>query len=103
MYNPRRRQEIKYEYTLHAKRRQGKQAANPSEIALTVEEGTLIGVRDNKGSRRRVFRAGYTQDGKDYSDKELTVVYTFEKGLVVVITMVTRYGEFERGGNEDYL
>ena len=86
---------INYEYTLHAKRRRKKQAADPAEVALTVERGELIGVRDNKGSRRRVFRAGYTQDGRDYSEKELTIVYTFEKGSVVVVTMITRYGQFE--------
>ena len=95
MYNPRNRQDIAYEYTLHIKRRQRQQRAELEEIALTVEEGTLIGVRDNKGSRRRVFRAGYTKDGRDYSEKELTIVYTFEKGSVVVVTMVTRYGQFE--------
>ena len=95
MYNPRNRQEIAYEYTLHIKRRQIQQHAELEEIALTVEEGCLIGVRDNKGSRRRVFREGYTQDGRNYADKELTIVYTFEKGSVVIITMVTRYGQFE--------
>ena len=95
MYNARNRQEIAYEYTLHIKRRQIQQHAESEEIALTVEEGTLIRVRDNKGSRRRVFREGYTQDGRNYSDKELTIVYTFEKGSVVVVTMVTRYGQFE--------
>jgi metal-dependent hydrolase (beta-lactamase superfamily II) len=95
MYNPRHQQEINYEYTLHAKLRQKKQAVDPAEVALTVEEGTLIGVRDNKGSRRRVFRAGYNQGGRDYLEKEITVVYTFEKGSVVVVTMVTRYGQFE--------
>ena len=85
---------INYEYTLHAKLRQKKQAADPAEVALTVAKGELIGVRDNKGSRRRVFREGYTQDGRNYADKELTIVYTFEKGSVVIITMVTRYGQF---------
>ena len=95
MYNPRNRQEITYEYTLHFKQRQRQQHAELEEIALTVEEGTLIGVRDNKGSRRRVFRAGYTQDGRNYSEKELTIVYTFEKRSVVVVTMITRYGQFE--------
>ncbi len=95
MYNPGNWQEIAYEYTLHVKRRQTQQHAELEEISLTVEEGTLIGVRDNKGSRRLVFRAGYTQDDRDYPEKELTVVYTFERGSVVVVTMVTRYGQFE--------
>lgn len=95
MHNPRRQRMINYEYTLHAKRGQKNQAADPTEVALTVERGELIGVRDNKGSRKRVFRAGYNQDGKDYLEKELAVVYTFEKGSVVIITMVTRYGQFE--------
>lgn len=95
MHNPRRQRMINYEYTLHAKRGQKKQAADPTEVALTVERGELIGVRDNKGSRKRVFRTGYNQDGKDYLEKELAVVYTFEKGSVVIITMVTRYDQYE--------
>lgn len=83
---------INYEYTLHAKLRQKKQAADTTEVALTVERGELIGVRDNKGPGKRVFRAGCNQDDKDYPEKELTVVYTFEKGAVVMVTRDCYYG-----------
>ena len=103
MYNPKLQCVINYEYTLHAKRRQDKQAADPAEVALTVERGRLVEVRENKGSRRHVFRAGYTQDGRGYPEKEIKVVYAMEQGSVVIVTMVTRYGQFEEGGNEDYL
>ena len=103
MYTHRSQQEINYEYTLHARRRRKEQDTTPEEIAQTVENGSLIGVRDNKGSRKRIFREGYTSNHIDYCDKELTVVYAMEKGAVVVVTLVTRYGRFERGENEDYL
>ena len=95
MYNPRKRQEINYEYTRHAKRRQQEQDTGLAEVALTVENGALIEVRGNKGSRTRVFRAGYTHRDVYYPDKELRVVYAMEKDSVVVVTIVTRYGRFE--------
>ena len=95
MYNYRSRREINYEFTLHARRRRKEQEATPEEIAETVENGSLIGVRENKGSRRRVFREGYTSNHTDYDEKELRVVYAIENGSVIVVTLVTRYGQFE--------
>lgn len=86
---------IDYEYTLHARRRGREQAASLAEVSTTVEEGTLIEVRQNKGSRIHTFREGYTQDGKDYAEKELKVIYAMERGKVVVVTLVTRFGQFE--------
>ena len=95
MYNYRSRREINYEFTLHSRQRRKQQEATPQEIAETVENGSLTGVRENKGSRWRVFREGYTSNHIDYDEKELTVVYAIEKGSVIVVTLVTRYGQFE--------
>ena len=95
MYNYRSRREISYEFTLHARRRRKEQEATPEEIAETVENGSLVRVRENKASRSRVFREGYTSSHIDYDEKELAVVYAIEKGSVIVITLVTRYGQFE--------
>ena len=95
MYNFQSQREINYELTLHARLRRKEQEATPREIAETVENGSLIGVRDNKGSRRRVFREGYTSNDIVYDEKELTVVYAIEQGSVIVVTLVTRYGQFQ--------
>lgn len=85
---------IDYEYTLHANRRRERQGASSAEVSTTVEKGTLVEVRENKGSRIHVFMAGYRQDGEDYPEKELRVVYAMERGKVVVVTTVTRFGRF---------
>ena len=95
MYSAISQRVIHYEYTLHARRRCREQAASPVEIFTTVEEGSLVEVRQNKGSRTHTFSAGYTQDGEDYPHKELKVVYAMENGKVVVVTLLTRFGKFE--------
>ena len=73
---------INYEYTLHARRRRVQQGASLPEISTTVEEGTLVEVRQNKGSRTHVFRAGYTKDRENYAEKELKVIYAMEEGNI---------------------
>jgi len=86
---------LRYRFTGHALDQMQERGITNRDVTLTVEAGTLVRVSADRAIRRRVFTEGYSWLSRDYPHKEVTVVYTLEKGIIIVITTLARYGRWE--------
>ena len=86
---------MNYRFTSHALDQMQERGITEGEVALTVEAGLLVEVSGNRAIHQRIFTQGYRWFGRDYHHKEVTVVYTLEGGVIIVITVIGRYGRWE--------
>ena len=86
---------LNYRFTRHALDQLQERGINEREVRDTAEAGLLVEVSENRAIRRRIFTQGYSRIGRNYSHKEVTVVYALEEGFIIVITVISRYGRWE--------
>ena len=86
---------LNYKFTRHALDQLQERGITEREVRDTVEAGLLVEVSENRAIRRRIFTQGYSWVGRNYSHKEVTVVYALEEGFIIVITVIARYGRWE--------
>lgn len=68
--------------------------ATESEVADTIQTGTECPARMDRLGREKVFRDGYEYEGRRYPHKLVRVFYVEEGSVTVVVTVITRYGEW---------
>ena len=83
------------EYTDHARRKMRERGAIESEVVDTILLGNYYPADPPKDGRELVFRDGYEFKGKSYPHKQLRVIYAEEGPKTTVVTVITRYGEWE--------
>ena len=82
-------------YTNHAKDNMLDRGATEWEVAETIRNGTEVSARQPALGRALVFRNGYFSNGRRYPHKEVHAIYVIEDGLIVVLTVIVRYGFWE--------
>ncbi len=68
--------------------------ATESEVADTIQTGIEYAARLGRLGREKVFRDGYEYEGRSYPHKLVRVFYVEEGSITVVVTVITRYGEW---------
>ncbi len=72
----------------------GERGATESEVADAIQTGTEYPAHPPKLGREMVFRDGYEHKGRRYPHKLVRVFYVEEAPATVVVTVITRYGEW---------
>lgn len=70
--------------------------ATDAEVLDTILEGTDRPARPPKLARLKVFNEGYEHRNRWYPSKELSVFYVQEDWGTTVVTVIVRYGDWER-------
>lgn len=83
------------EYTDHARRKMRERGALDSEVVDAIHMGTEYPADPPKLGREMVFRNGYEYKGRCYPHKQVRVIYAVEGLTTTVVTVITRYGEWE--------
>ena len=66
-----------------------------SEVIDTIRLGTECPAYPPKLGREMVFRSGYEHEGTMYAHKQVRVFYAEQGSTIVVVTVITRYGEWD--------
>ena len=83
------------EYTRHARIKMQRRGSVESEVVDTIRMGTECLARPPKLCKEMLFRDGYEYEGKSYPHKQVRVFYAEEGPTTTVVTVITRYGEWE--------
>ena len=83
------------EFTRHARRRMLERGAVESEVVHTIKTGAECPAALPKLCTEMVFRHGYEWEGRMYAHKQFRVIYTEEGSTTTVVTVITRYGEWD--------
>ena len=84
------------EYTRHAEDNMLERGATREEVDETIRDGSeSTSARPPAMSRSLVFRDGYYSKDRWYQHKEVRPIYVIEDNLVVVLTVMVRYGFWE--------
>ena len=65
------------------------------EVRLVIRTGTVTPARFGRWMAKRVLTEGYEHNGTRYRHKEISVVYAIDRGMVVTVTVKTRFGFWE--------
>ena len=68
--------------------------ATEPEVADTIQTGADYPARMDRLGKEKVFRDGYEYEGRNYPHKLVRVFYVEESAVTVVVTVITRYGEW---------
>jgi hypothetical protein len=78
----------------HALLRAEERGATEKEIQEVLETGIPLIVKSDRLSKEKVFRFEQVLNGKHFQQKKVAVIYTIENSIVVVITVIVKYGTF---------
>ena len=84
-----------YDFTHHVIVNMRLRGIEEHEVIGAVEAGELVEVVGNRFIRCRVFTEGYRWYGREYTHKEIRVVYVIEGHRTVVLTAIARYGRWD--------
>ena len=82
------------EHTKHSRENMEDRGATESEVSDTIQTGAEYPAHPPKLGREMVFRDGYEHKGRRYPHKLVRVFYVEEGPVIVVATVITRYGEW---------
>ena len=82
------------EFTRHARLKMEERGAVESEVIHTIQMGAECPADPPKLCKETVFRHGYEWDGRLYAHKQVRVIYAEEGSTTTVVTVITRYGEW---------
>ena len=86
---------VNFRFTSHARLRMRQRGTVESEVIDTINLGTECPAYPPKLGREMVFRSGYEFEGTVYAHKQVRVFYAEEGTTTVVVTVITRYGEWK--------
>ena len=82
------------EFTRHARLKMQERGAVESEVILTIQMRDECPADPPKLCKEMVFRDGYEWERKLYNHKQVRVIYAEEGPTTTVVTVITRYGEW---------
>ena len=84
------------EYTRHARTKMADRGVSEGEVAEALANGQGVDVRYPRKGRRKVFTSGFIIEDRQYPHMELTVIYAEENDMLVIVTVIARYGRWEQ-------
>lgn len=74
--------------------RANERGATEIEIRDVLETGTPLIVKNDRLGKEKVFQFEEVLNGKYFKQKKISVIYTIENSIVIVITVIVKYGTF---------
>ena len=87
--------ELEIRVDRHTKDNLDERGTNEEEVRLVIRTGTVTPARFGRWMAKRVLTEGYEHNGKSYRHKEISVVYAIDMGMIVTVTVKTRFGFWE--------
>lgn len=87
--------ELEIRVDQHTKDNLDERGTNDEEVRLVIRTGTVTPARFGRWMAKRVLTGGYEHNGKFYRHKEISVVYAIDGGIIVTVTVKTRFGFWE--------
>lgn len=78
----------------HALLRAEERGATEKEIQEVVETGTPLIVKSDRLGKEKIFQFEQVLNGKYFQQKKVAAIYTIETSIVIVITVIVKYGTF---------
>ncbi|MCW3105648.1 MAG: hypothetical protein JWQ09_154 [Segetibacter sp.] len=78
----------------HALLRAEERGATEKEIQEVLETGVPLIAKSDRLGKEKVFQFEQVLNGKYYKQKKITAIYTIENSIVIVITVIVKYGTF---------
>ncbi|HVE61053.1 MAG TPA: hypothetical protein VNA26_04495 [Chitinophagaceae bacterium] len=76
------------------KKEQVKKGATEEEINDTLGNRKFAIAKGNRLAKEKVYGCNKDWMGKTYEEKQVKVIYIIEHNIIVVITVVVKYGNF---------
>lgn len=78
----------------HALLRAEERGATEEEIQEVLETGKPLVAKSNRLGKEKIFQFEQVLNGKYFQQKKVSVIYTIENSIVIVITVIVKYGTF---------
>jgi hypothetical protein len=78
----------------HALLRAEERGTTEKEIQEVLETGIPLIVKSNRLGKEKIFQFEQVLNGKYFQQKKVAVIYTIENSIVIVITVIVKYGTF---------
>ena len=80
----------------HTLERAGERGASEEEIKDVIETGFPIPAKYGRLGKAKIYDFRQTRHNNYYEQRRVEVFYTFEKGVIVTVTVYVFYGKWER-------
>lgn len=78
----------------HARDRAEERGTTEDEIYETVKTGKYAVANSNRTAKEKIYSFNKELNGKFYREKLVKVIYIVENEVIIVITVVVKYGNF---------
>ena len=78
----------------HTLERALERGANEAEVKDVILSGSPVSAKHGRQGKAKVYPFQQERHGKYYEQKRVEVIYTFEWGIIVTVTVYVFYGKW---------